>query len=55
MKELIQRYTDDKLAVVWQSGKCIQSKICFDGLPMLINPENRPCCDASHENIEFEE
>ena len=42
MKELIKRYTKDNLTVVWQPGKCIHSKVCFHGLPVVFNPENRP-------------
>ena len=42
MKEIIKRYTDDKLTVVWQPSKCSHSKICFHGLPEVFNPENRP-------------
>ena len=41
-KELIKRYTDNDLTVVWQPSKCSHSKNCFHGLPEVFNPENRP-------------
>jgi uncharacterized Fe-S cluster protein YjdI len=42
MKEIIKRYTKDKLTVVWQPAKCTHSKNCFHGLPDVFNPQNRP-------------
>ena len=41
-KELIKRYTDNDLTVVWQPSKCSHSKNCFHGLPDVFNPENKP-------------
>jgi len=42
MKEVIKRYSTDNITVAWQPAKCSHSKICFHGLPMVFNPENRP-------------
>ena len=54
MKEIIKRYTNDNVTVVWQPVKCIHSKVCFHGLPTVFNPENRPWVkleESSNEDI----
>ncbi len=42
MKDIVKRYTNDEVTVVWQPAKCIHSKKCFHALPAVFNPENRP-------------
>ena len=42
MKEVVKHYSTDNISVIWQPTKCSHSKICFNGLPKVFNPENRP-------------
>jgi uncharacterized Fe-S cluster protein YjdI len=42
MSEVIKRYKNDDITVVWQPAKCIHSKKCAHDLPQVFNPENRP-------------
>ncbi|MEI7727073.1 MAG: (4Fe-4S)-binding protein [Bacteroidota bacterium] len=45
MKEIIKKYSNGEVTVVWQPAKCIHSKICWEkatGLPEVFNPQVRP-------------
>ena len=42
MKEIIKKYTNEEVTVTWQLSKCIHSAICFNGLPEVFDPRNRP-------------
>jgi len=42
MKEIIKKYTNGEIAVVWEPSKCIHSTICFKGLPEVFDPSKRP-------------
>lgn len=37
-----KEYTNGDITVVWQSGLCIHSKKCWNGLPQVFNPKERP-------------
>ncbi len=41
-KKITKKYKSDKLTVVWQPDLCIHSRNCFNGLPNVFNPANRP-------------
>lgn len=41
-KNIVKKYTNGEVTVVWQPQKCIHSEICFNGLPAVFNPEQRP-------------
>ena len=42
MKEIIKRYTNGDITIVWQPSKCIHSTVCFRGLPGVFDPRRRP-------------
>lgn len=42
MKEVIKRYSNGEIVVVWQPAKCIHSKLCFHGLSDVFDPNQRP-------------
>ena len=41
-KEIIKKYDNGEITVVWQPQKCIHSAICFRGLPSVFDPTRRP-------------
>ena len=43
---LRKEYTNGEVTIVWQSGKCIHSKNCWNGLPEVFNPQQRPWIKA---------
>lgn len=42
MNEIIKKYSNGEVTVVWQPAKCIHSKKCFHGLPQVFDPGKRP-------------
>ncbi len=45
MKEIIKKYTNGELTIIWQPAKCIHSTICWKGetgLLSVFNPKERP-------------
>jgi uncharacterized Fe-S cluster protein YjdI len=42
MKDIIKKYSNGEVTVIWQPAKCIHSTICFNGLPEVFDPQKRP-------------
>jgi uncharacterized Fe-S cluster protein YjdI len=52
MKEVIKKYTNGEVTVVWQPAKCIHSTNCFRGLPEVFDPAKRPWVNAQGASTE---
>lgn len=40
--DVIKRYTNGEVTVIWQPSLCVHSAICFRGLPAVFDPRRRP-------------
>ncbi|MFT5260742.1 MAG: putative Fe-S cluster protein YjdI [Saprospiraceae bacterium] len=45
MTEVIKKYSNDDLTVVWQPSMCTHSAVCAKGLSKVFNPKARPWID----------
>ena len=41
-KEIVKRYDNGEVTVVWRPSLCIHSGVCFRGLPKVFDPRRRP-------------
>lgn len=41
-REIIKKYSNDDITIVWQPSKCIHAGICVRGLPEVFHPQDRP-------------
>jgi uncharacterized Fe-S cluster protein YjdI/CDGSH-type Zn-finger protein len=42
MKEIITKYTNGEITIVWKPKLCIHSGLCWHGLPEVFDPSKRP-------------
>jgi uncharacterized Fe-S cluster protein YjdI len=42
MANIIKKYSNDEVTVIWQPDKCIHSAICVSGLPEVFDTQKRP-------------
>jgi uncharacterized Fe-S cluster protein YjdI len=47
VKEILKRYSNGEVTVVWQPHLCIHSGICARGLPRVFDPRRRPWVDVT--------
>lgn len=40
--EIVKRYSNGEITVVWKPGLCIHSTNCWRGLPQVFDPRKRP-------------
>jgi uncharacterized Fe-S cluster protein YjdI len=41
-KDIIKRYSNGEITVVWQPSLCTHSAVCARGLPQVFSPQRRP-------------
>jgi uncharacterized Fe-S cluster protein YjdI len=41
-KDIVKRYSNGEITVVWQPSLCGHSAICARGLPKVFDPRRRP-------------
>jgi uncharacterized Fe-S cluster protein YjdI len=41
-KEITKHYKKGDLTIVWKSGLCTHSAVCFKGLPEVFDPRVKP-------------
>jgi uncharacterized Fe-S cluster protein YjdI len=42
MKDIVKRYSNSEVTVVWQPSLCIHSAVCVGGLPAVFHPKALP-------------
>lgn len=40
--DIVKRYSNGEITVVWQPSLCVHSGICVRGLPKVFDPRRRP-------------
>ena len=51
-RNIIKKYTNGDLTIVWEPKKCIHAAICVSSLPKVYNPEINPWIKAENAGIE---
>jgi uncharacterized Fe-S cluster protein YjdI len=44
-EEIVKKYSNGEVTVVWKPAICKHSTICFAGLPAVFDPRRRPWVD----------
>jgi uncharacterized Fe-S cluster protein YjdI len=52
MKDIIKKYNNGEVTVIWQPGLCIHSAHCVKGLPAVFNTTLKPWIDVSKADTE---
>ena len=48
MTDIIKRYSNGEVTVVWQPNLCIHSAVCVQGLPAVFHPNERSWITLQH-------
>ncbi len=51
-REIIKKYQNGDLTVVWKPQLCIHAETCVKTLPEVYNPNEKPWIKAENANIE---
>ena len=51
-KEIIKKYSNGELTVVWKPGLCIHSGVCVRTLPQVYNPREKPWIKVENASTE---
>ena len=52
MKEIIKKYTNGEVTIVWKPSVCIHSFVCINTLPKVYNPDDRPWIKIENASTE---
>jgi len=52
-REIIKKYSNGELTVVWEPKKCIHSEICVKTLPEVYHPKEKPWIKPSNASTEM--
>jgi putative redox protein len=50
--EIVKRYSNGEVTVVWQPALCRHAGACARGLPLVFNPRRRPWIEMQHSDSE---
>ncbi len=51
-KKTVKEYTNGEVTIVWKPDACIHSKLCFNGLSQVFDPQARPWVNAEGASTE---
>lgn len=51
-KEIVKKYSNGELTVVWKPNKCIHAGECVKALPQVYNPKEKPWIKAENASTE---
>ena len=51
-RDIIKRYSNGEVTVIWQPSICVHSGICARGLPRVFDPRRRPWVVLDHADTE---
>ncbi len=52
MAEVIKKYSNDDITVIWQPSKCSHAAVCAKQLSQVFNPKKRPWVDMQGSDSE---
>lgn len=52
MKDILKKYSNGEVTIVWRPNLCIHSGFCFHGLPQVFMPNKRPWVNANGATTE---
>jgi uncharacterized Fe-S cluster protein YjdI len=52
MEDVVKKYTNGEVTIVWKPSACVHSTICFANLPTVFSPSKRPWVNAAGASTE---
>ena len=50
--EVVRKYSNGEVSIIWKPKLCIHSEHCFKGLPKVFNPKEKPWIKAENATSE---
>jgi len=51
-RDIIKKYSNNEVTIVWQPNKCCKSGICVKGCPEVFKPTKRPWIQLENSTTE---